>query len=34
VDYAHVLKELADRHFANAKNIVLVQVSMAVRIRV
>ena len=25
VDYAHVLKELADRHFANAKNIVLVQ---------
>ena len=25
VDYAHVLKELADRHFANAKTIVLVQ---------
>ena len=25
MDYAHVLKELADRHFANAKNIVLVQ---------
>ena len=25
VDYAHVLKELADRYFANAKTIVLVQ---------
>ena len=25
VDYAHVLKELADIHFANAKTIVLVQ---------
>lgn len=25
VDYAHVLKELADTHFANAKTIVLVQ---------
>ena len=25
VDYAHVLKELADFHFANAKTIVLVQ---------
>src|SRR5476651_2918963 len=25
VDYAHVLKELADVHFANAKTIVLVQ---------
>jgi hypothetical protein len=25
VDYAHVLKDLADRHFANAKTIVLVQ---------
>jgi hypothetical protein len=25
VDYAHVLKELADRHFAKAKTIVLVQ---------
>ena len=25
MDYAHVLKELADRYFANAKTIVLVQ---------
>jgi hypothetical protein len=25
VDYAHVLKELADRYFANAKTVVLVQ---------
>src|SRR2546429_6264751 len=25
VDYAHVLKDLADIHFANAKTIVLVQ---------
>ena len=25
VDYAHVLKELADRYFANARTIVLVQ---------
>ena len=25
VDYAHVLKDLADVHFANAKTIVLVQ---------
>jgi len=25
VDYAHVLKELADIHFANAKTIILVQ---------
>ncbi len=25
IDYAHVLKALADRHFAQAKTIVLVQ---------
>jgi hypothetical protein len=25
VDYAHVLKDLADRHFASAKTIVVVQ---------
>ena len=25
VDYAYVLKELADRYFANAKTVVLVQ---------
>jgi hypothetical protein len=25
VDYAHLLKELADLHFANAKGIILVQ---------
>jgi hypothetical protein len=33
VDYAHVLKELADIHFANAKTIVLVQDNLNITAR-
>ena len=31
VDYAHVLKELADRYFANAKTVVLVQDNLNIK---
>jgi len=30
VDYAHVLKDLADIHFAHAKTIVLVQDNLSI----
>ena len=33
IDYAHVLKDLADRHFAQAKTIVLVQDNLNIHIR-
>ena len=31
VDYAHVLKDLADIHYAHAKTIVLVQDNLSIR---
>jgi hypothetical protein len=33
VDYAHVLKDLADVHFANARTIVLVQDNLNIQRR-